>query len=56
MAKYILIVGILISLVIRIFLISQSKHVADIYLMYTMGATFLGGHNPYILGGSAPLA
>lgn len=48
MVKYILIIGILISLVIRIFLISQSRHVADIYLMYTMGATFLEGRNPYL--------
>lgn len=47
MAKYILIIGILISLVIRILFISQSKHTADIYLMYTMGAAFLAGHNPY---------
>lgn len=49
MAKYILIIGILISLAIRIFFISQSKHIADIYLMYTMGATFLEGRNPYLV-------
>lgn len=48
MAKYILIIGILISLVIRIFFIAQSKHTADIYLMYTMGAAFLAGLNPYL--------
>lgn len=46
--NYVVISGILISLAIRIFLISQSKHVADIYLMYTMGATFLEGRNPYL--------
>lgn len=49
MAKYILIIGILASLLIRGFFISQSKQVADIYLMYTMGATFLGGRNPYLV-------
>lgn len=49
MAKYIFIIGILISLLIRIFLISQSKHVADVYLLYTMGATFLEGRNPYLV-------
>lgn len=48
MAKYILITGILISLVIRILFVSQSKHTADIYLMYTMGAAFLAGLNPYL--------
>lgn len=48
MAKIILLSGILISLVIRIFLISQSRHVADIYLMYKMGITFLEGSNPYL--------
>lgn len=49
MAKYILILGILASLLIRVFFISQSKQVADIYLMYTMGATFLEGRNPYLV-------
>lgn len=49
MAKYIFITGILISLVIRICLISQSKHIADVYLLYTMGATFLEGRNPYLV-------
>lgn len=49
MAKYILFFGILISLLIRVFFISQSKHIADIYLMYTMGAAFLEGHNPYLV-------
>lgn len=48
MAKYILLLGVLLSLLIRIFFISQSKHTADIYLMYTMGATFLEGRNPYL--------
>lgn len=48
MAKFILISGILTSLAIRIFLISQSKHTADIYLMYNMGAAFLAAHNPYL--------
>lgn len=49
MAKYILIFGVLASLLIRGFFISQSKQVADIYLMYTMGATFLEGRNPYLV-------
>ena len=48
MGKYILIVGISVSLAIRIFFISQSKHTADIYLMYNMGVAFLAGYNPYL--------
>lgn len=46
--KLLLTLGILISLIVRIAFISQSKHIADIYLMYTMGASFLNGHNPYL--------
>lgn len=49
MAKFILILSIVISLLIRIFFVYQSKHIADVYLMYTMGATFLAGHNPYLV-------
>lgn len=48
MAKYILALAILISASIRIFFISQSVHTADIYLMYTMGASYLKGDNPYL--------
>lgn len=48
MAKYILLSGIAVSLIIRIFLIFESKHTADIYLMYNMGTAVLSGRNPYI--------
>lgn len=48
MSKLILVLGVLISLAIRIFFIAQSKHTADIYLMYNMGVAFLAGHNPYL--------
>jgi len=49
MVQLILLAAVLISLLIRLFFISQSKHIADIYLMYTMGAVFLEGKNPYLV-------
>ncbi len=49
MVKIIFIFGILTSLIIRVFFISQSVHTADIYLMYNMGAAFLEGRNPYLV-------
>lgn len=47
MIKVFLFLGIVISVLTRFFLVSQSKHTADIYLMYNMGAAVLAGLNPY---------
>ena len=45
---WLLFFGFLISIVIRAWLILNSKHVADIELLYLMGNEILRGNNPYI--------
>ncbi|EKD90656.1 MAG: hypothetical protein ACD_30C00111G0007 [uncultured bacterium] len=47
-ARNILIFGLLISVLIRGFFISQSLHIADIYLLYNMGVSLFNGFNPYL--------
>lgn len=47
MIKSVLLLGVIVSILIRVFLVSQGKHTADIYLMYNMGASVLAGLNPY---------
>lgn len=45
---HILNVGIFISIIIRAFIIINSKHVADIELLFRMGDELVKGNNPYL--------
>ncbi len=49
MAKYILVIGILISFSIRLFFILNGKHVADIWHIGRMGEVLLQGQNPFLV-------